>query len=236
MNSVPEWFFDEQSAVGVDYQNPAVAEAYDARHTQFRDYRQQTLAIIERMQIRPTDVVVDLGCGTGAFALNAAAYCQHIDAVDISPAMLALLQKKAESQKLTNITTHCAGFLTYEHSEGEASVDAIVSMVALHHLPDFWKAVAIERIAKWLRPGGKFYLMDVVFPFAIADYRQEIEQWLGTIRNHGEVAQEAITHIRNEYSTFDWVLEGVFERCGLVIESKNQWNASSGLDYVVVKR
>ncbi|MDD3470083.1 MAG: methyltransferase domain-containing protein [Thermoguttaceae bacterium] len=141
-----------------------------------------------------------------------------------------------DAQKIENVTTHCAGFLTYDHPAGEASVDAIVSMVALHHLPDFWKAVAIERLTRWLRPGGKFYLMDVVFPFVIADYRQGIEQWLGTIRNHGEVSQEAVTHIRNEYSTFDWVLEGIFERCGLAIESKNQWSPGAGLDYVVVKR
>lgn len=36
------------------------------------------------------------------------------------------------------------GFLTYEH-EGEP-VDLVHTRNALHHLPDFWKAVALARI------------------------------------------------------------------------------------------
>ncbi|MEA1893594.1 MAG: hypothetical protein U9N36_00045 [Euryarchaeota archaeon] len=41
------------------------------------------------------------------------------------------------------------GFLAYEHEAEPA--DAMVSIVALHHLPDFWKLVALTRAAKMLK-------------------------------------------------------------------------------------
>ncbi len=36
---------------------------------------------------------------------------------------------------------------------------------ALHHLPDFWKAIALDRIATFLRPGGVLRLHDLIFDF-----------------------------------------------------------------------
>ena len=58
------------------------------------------------------------------------------------------------------IEFHHQGFLTYEHASGTA--DAIATSFALHHLPDFWKGVAVQRMAAMLRPGGRMYLYDVV--------------------------------------------------------------------------
>ena len=40
--------------------------------------------------------------------------------------------------------------------------DLVISEYALHHLPDFWKAVALERMAGFLRPGGTLRLRDLV--------------------------------------------------------------------------
>lgn len=70
------------------------------------------------------------------------------------------------------IEFHRAGFLTF--SPGEESVDFIVSGFALHHLPDFWKQVALVRLAGMLRPGGRLYLRDVAFSFPPAEYERAI--------------------------------------------------------------
>ena len=47
-----------------------------------------------------------------------------------------------------------------------------------HHLPDFWKAVALTRIAGMLRPGGIFRLSDVVYSFAPDEADDRIESWI----------------------------------------------------------
>lgn len=45
------------------------------------------------------------------------------------------------------------GFLTYQHQG--PPLDAVVTQIALHHLPDFWKQIALLRIFDMLKEGGK---------------------------------------------------------------------------------
>jgi hypothetical protein len=56
-----------------------------------------------------------------------------------------------------------AGFLSYEHAGDPPA--AICTRNALHHLPDFWNAIALERLARLLQPGGVLRLRDVVYSF-----------------------------------------------------------------------
>lgn len=100
-------------------------------------------------------------------------------------------------------------------------MDAVVSVAVLHHLPDFWKGVGLWRVAKMLKPGGKFYLFDVVFPAEMVGYETRLAGW---VRSLAEVvgagfAAEAETHIRDEYSTYDWVMEGLLKRAGFRIDN-----------------
>jgi cyclopropane fatty-acyl-phospholipid synthase-like methyltransferase len=204
----PAWMFEEAGHAGVDYADPAVAERYDEQHGRFRDFERDALLIVERLGLRPEHRVIDMGSGTGAFALTAAPRCRHVDAVDISAVMLERLRAKAAARHLANIQTHCAGFLTYQHL-GEPA-DAVVSVAALHHLPDFWKGVAIRRLHAMLKPGGRFYLFDVVFSFEPASAGHELDAWIESLRQHGgdSMAAEAVVHVRDEHSTFDWIMDG----------------------------
>ncbi len=58
-----------------------------------------------RRAARPEDTVLDVGAGTGRFALTLAPDVAHVTAVDLSPAMLALLRGEAEALGLGNVTT-----------------------------------------------------------------------------------------------------------------------------------
>ena len=49
---------------------------------------------------------------------------------------------------------------------GPIGADIVYSRYALHHLPDFWKVMALRRVRAMLRPGGIFRLWDVVYPSA----------------------------------------------------------------------
>jgi SAM-dependent methyltransferase len=87
----------------------------------------------------------------------------HVTAVDISPAMLAFLRHQAAAAAVTNLACVQAGFPSYQHA-GPAA-DAVHTRNALHQLPDFWKAVAMDRIGRMLRPGGVLRLHDLVYDF-----------------------------------------------------------------------
>ena len=86
-------------------------------------------------------------------------------------------------------------------------MDRVVTRFALHHLPDFWKQVALVRMAAMLRPGGQLFLRDVAFSFPPGDYIRAMPAWIERMpRVSGYAREDFETHVRDEHSTFAWVL------------------------------
>ena len=211
----PDWYYDELRQVGLDFADTAEVAAYD--RNQGRDPADDR-ALLASLSLGRSDRLVDIGCGTGQFACEAAKLVGEVIALDVSPAMLDFARDRAAAAGLGNIVFRHGGFLSYRH-EG-APADIVISKFALHHLPDFWKAVALARIHSWLRPGGIFFLRDVVFSFAPGDVARGVEDWIARVaRPDGEGFTRAdfATHIREEHSTFRWILEGLIERAGFRI-------------------
>lgn len=152
------------------------------------------------------------------FPVEVASACERVIAVDVSEPMLARLCSKVADRGVSNVEVIRAGFLTYEHVARPA--DFIYSRYALHHLADFWKALALSRLHQMLRAGGVLRLWDVVYDFAPAKAEARIEAWCAT---GGDTAQaewsraELEEHVRDEHSTFTWLLEPMIVRCGFEI-------------------
>lgn len=218
MNERPQWQYDEMHQVGVDYADPQAVAVYDARHRKFRDVEKENEAILDGLDVRAGQVVLEMGCGTGAFSMQAARRGAHVHAVDVSRAMLDFASDRAGRAGVKGIEFHHGGFLTYDHS-GEP-VDAAVSSVALHHLPDFWKIVGLERLAGIMRPGGRLYLMDVVFAFDPARHAQVFDHTLETFARKADpqIAEDFALHLASEFSTTTWIMEGMLERAGFAID------------------
>ena len=164
--------------------------------------------------------LIDLGTGTGSFALQAARRCAQVHAVDVSRAMLDYARGKASAAGLKNIEFHRGGFLTYEHRADPA--DTIVTRFALHHLPDFWKMAGLLRMRDMLKSGGTLYLRDVVFSFEPSKYRSEVAAWIDRAAapsGRGFTVADFESHVREEYSTYGWIIEGMLARVGFRIES-----------------
>jgi putative AdoMet-dependent methyltransferase len=83
---------------------------------------------------------------------------------------------------------------------------------------------------------GKFYLFDIVFPGAAADLRTPIERWMHLMQEKvgPEFAAEVETHIRDEFSTYDWILEGMPTRAGFRIDTV-QYGGGFGATYMCTK-
>jgi ubiquinone/menaquinone biosynthesis C-methylase UbiE len=107
------------------------------------------------------DACVDLGAGTGFVALALAPLAGSVLAVDISPVMVQSLAARAAQAGLHNVTTEVADLRTFRRPT--ASVDLIVSSYALHHLRDEDKRALAAEAARWLRPGGRIAVADMMF-------------------------------------------------------------------------
>lgn len=207
------WLLDEMTSIG--------RENLDALHVSLYDEKEDADAasevrLLQSLGLGPASTVVDLGAGTGQFALAAAEVFARVIAVDPSPVMLRLLRQKA-GDRAARLEIVEGGFLTYDHS-GEPP-DLVYSRYALHHLPDFWKAVALGRIRRLLGPQGMLRLWDVVYHFRADEAEDRIEQWCATGSTvDGEWSRvELEEHVRDENSTFTWLLEPMMMHAGFEI-------------------
>jgi SAM-dependent methyltransferase len=232
----PDWWLDERRHAGREHFDVQHARRYDAK----MDARAaDEIALLQAAGVLdPGSVVVEIGAGTGQFALAAAKVCERVVAVDVSPVMLARLVEKLDRCAGGNVEAIGAGFLTYQHAGAPA--DLVYSRCALHHLPDFWQAIALRRMADMLRPGGALRLSDVVYGFEPADAERCIEAWITeTICadvERGWTRAELAEHVRDEHSTFTWLLEPMIERAGFELVDATYSASGVFAQYLCKKR
>ncbi|MDW7651290.1 MAG: class I SAM-dependent methyltransferase [Bacillota bacterium] len=213
----PTWYYNEMVSRGTDYTDLNKVQEYDEKMKKIRDIEGECNEIIDSLALSGEENVLEFGAATGEFALRASHHCKAFYAVDVSPAMLAYARIKADCKDLQNIRFFNAGFLTYNHTG--PPLDAVVSQLTLHHLPDFWKEVALSRVFSVLKPGGQFFLKDTVYSFNPAEHIQFFSNWIEeTCRVDPQIAIEVETHIREEFSTTAPVMEEILARAGFIIE------------------
>jgi ubiquinone/menaquinone biosynthesis C-methylase UbiE len=204
---------DELAYVGPEHLDAAFVAGFD-RKQGYPD-PSADLDALAGQGLDDSATVVDLGTGTGQFALAAARRFGHVTAVDVSPAMLALLRERAAGAGLGNLDCVRAGFLSYRHAGPPA--DAVYTRHALHQLPDFWKVLALDRIARMLRPGGVLRLRDLIYDFRPAETGEVFRDWFGHAAAdpaEGYTSEDYAEHIRTEHSTFRWLLEPMLAAAG----------------------
>jgi ubiquinone/menaquinone biosynthesis C-methylase UbiE len=207
---------DELAHAGPEHLDPEFVAQFD-RKQGYPDPAED-LAGLREHGIGQASTVVDLGAGTGRFTLAAAPEVSRVVAVDVSPVMLASLRDRAASAGLANVECVQAGFLSYEHTGPPA--DAVFTRHALHQLPDFWKVLALDRIARLLRPGGVLRLRDLIFDFQPAEAGAVLGAWLENAADDpslGYTSDDYVQHLRTEFSTFRWLFEPMLTAAGFEI-------------------
>ena len=106
---------------------------------------------LEKMHIAPTFSVLEVGVGTGRLAVRVAPRCGRFLGVDIAPETAKCAA--AHLGAFPNASVLCADFLTYPFSE---QFDVVYSSLTWMHIEQ--KAMALEKVAELLAPGGRFLL------------------------------------------------------------------------------
>ncbi len=229
----PSWMLNEGAHAGSEHLDRGYVPGYDRKAGTDPT---SDIEILRNLGVNETYTVVDLGAGTGTFAIAIAPFCRRVIAVDVSPVMLRVLGEKVQREGIENVTLVQGGFLSYEHPGEPANV--VYSRNALHHLPDFWKVLALERIATMLKPGGVLRLHDLVYSFEPADAERTFEAWFAGAAAHPEdgwTRAELETHVREEHSTFTWLLEPMLHRVGFELRDVRHSQTQTYSAYTCVK-
>ena len=122
--------------------------------------------------------VLELGCGPGVDAV-AFADGRRYTGVDISGIMLSLAQEQVSDGTFLE---HDLTTLDFR----EESFDAIVSLFVFGHVPTAEQRSTIERVFRWLRPGGVFCAS---FPLSPGDDTED--DFIGVPMFFGGLGREA---------------------------------------------
>jgi SAM-dependent methyltransferase/ketosteroid isomerase-like protein len=228
------WMLDELAHAGPEHLDVAFVSGYDKK--QGYPGPDEDIAAFEARGLDRSSAIVDLGAGTGQFAVPAARRFGRVIAADVSPAMVAAARQKAEAAGLANLDCMRAGFLSYAHTG--PPVDGVYTRNALHQVPDFWKGLALQRIADMLRPGGVLRLRDLIFDFQPEEAADVFRGWFAGAAADpagGYTAADYAEHIRTEYSTYRWLFEPLLGATGFEIASVSFQRRLYGA-YTCVKR
>jgi ubiquinone/menaquinone biosynthesis C-methylase UbiE len=150
---------------------------------------------VQRADVQPGQVCIDLGCGRGTDVLRLADLVGPTGqalGLDLTEAMLEKGRARATQLGLGNATFRRS---TLEHLEAPTeSADWVFSNCVLNHATD--KSAVWRELARVLKPGGHFIVSDIYAAEAIAArYRDDPEAvaecWAGAVTRTEYLAQIA---------------------------------------------
>jgi precorrin-6B methylase 2 len=115
--------------------------------------------VIAALAPRPGETIVDLGAGSGYFALRLAPRVGpggRVLAVDVSPDMLRLVRRRADQTGVKNVEVVLA--TEQDPRLAPASVDAVLMVDVYHEL--YWPYEVMTRVREALKPGGRVVLVE----------------------------------------------------------------------------
>lgn len=157
--------------------------------------------LVELGEWEPHNEALDIATGGGHTALAVAPYVARLTVTDLTPMMLETARTFLLSQGVTHAQFQVADAedLPFE----AARFDRVTCRIAPHHFPNVGKAV--QEVARVLKPGGLFLLIDNIAPDdpALDTFNNRVEKWRDF--SHGR------SYTQGEWETF-------FAQAGLLIE------------------
>jgi ubiquinone/menaquinone biosynthesis C-methylase UbiE len=123
-----------------------------------RRFREQ---LVRLARLGPNESVLDVGCGTGALALavkDEVGSGGQVCGIDPSLEMVARARRKAAKAGVdARFETAVVEALPFP----DATFDAVLSSLMLHHLSDEGPRRGVGEIGRVLKPGGTFLAVDI---------------------------------------------------------------------------
>ena len=146
--------------------------------------------------------VMDLGCGGGNYAVKVTSLLPDVECtlIDLSANMLA----KAEERVAANISGKILAIQGdyREISLEENTYDVITAGTTLHHLREDqeWESV-FTKVFKALKPGGTFWINDIVISETVEINQMMLGGWLSILRK--QVSPEEVDMYMERYESED---------------------------------
>jgi precorrin-6B methylase 2 len=124
-----------------------------------REKEERTSTLLPPLKIKPGDVVVDLGAGSGYYSMRLAKLVGDkgkVLAVDIQPEMLAIIKARMKKEGVSNIELIKATETDPKVPKG--GVDLVLMVDVYHELSHPYEVM--EKLVASLKPGGRIVFVE----------------------------------------------------------------------------
>lgn len=123
-----------------------------------RDAYQKPHEVITALDLKPGEVIADIGAGSGYFSFR---FAHHVGpgrvyAVDISPDMILHMNRRIRDMGITNLTTVLAP--PDDPLLADGSLDRVFICDVWHHIEN--QGQYLTKLKKMLKPGGQLVMID----------------------------------------------------------------------------
>jgi thioredoxin reductase/2-polyprenyl-3-methyl-5-hydroxy-6-metoxy-1,4-benzoquinol methylase len=164
-----------------------------------RDTSQRPDEVIANLGLQPNDIVVDVGAGTGYFAIRIArAYPQvRVIAADAQQEMIDYLQSQSKERNLTNLEP-----VMIDPGRPELPVRANLALLVntLHHIDE--RGVYLKHLNKSMAPGARIAIIDYTIEAPEgppADHRIPAEEVCDDLKQAGYALELDLKFLPNQY-------------------------------------
>ena len=174
-------------------------------------------AVIEKLQLKPGDIVADIGSGSGAFSIPMARAIGPngtLYAVDIDQEMLDFVSEKATKERVGNVRT-----VLGEYNDPKLPVkdiDVAFFHRVLHMIEN--RQVYINSVAKYLKPDGRIVIIE--------KNREDADNWMWLNQSDVDTWMAAISFYPAEkFGVYDDRYFVVYQRpYGKSVILEDDWN------------
>jgi len=117
-----------------------------------RDAWQKPHEVIQALQLKPRELIADIGAGTGYFARRFARHAAKVYAVDIDAKLLEIAKKDAPANLEAVLAAHDDPKLPLR------SIDTVFICDVLHHIDN--RPAYYDKLKRALKPGGRIVIID----------------------------------------------------------------------------
>jgi cyclopropane-fatty-acyl-phospholipid synthase len=138
------WLDPSMSYSSALYQTGDDGSLPSAQHTKYR-------RILDRLQAKAGDSVLEIGCGWGGFAELAVADGLRLTGLTLSPAQLAWAQQRVPQADLR----------LQDYRDTQEQFDHLVSIEMFEAVGEQWWPSYFDTVARALKPGGKAVIQSI---------------------------------------------------------------------------
>lgn len=138
----------------------ALTPLYDAAIALLTRERLWRSALIDTINVKAGERLLDVGCGTGSLILRLAMSVPGADVQGIDPDADVLRRASAKAAAAGVKTSFHEGFLTEEFLSRHDAFDVVTSSLVLHQVPFAQKCNILSTMRRALKPSGRLMIAD----------------------------------------------------------------------------